>query len=152
MQPAVSVSVDGAHLLQVYDDGRLEWSEDQINGAPPLHHARIDPARMARVISEIRTSELVGGSWTGEVHTGPDARKTSVVVRGGDGVIVDVASWHELFEADPRLVVTSTGVQPLGERTREAVLAQEPADYRRFRRRWDFVLGRLRSLIPGRGQ
>jgi hypothetical protein len=148
MSPAIEVRRAGAPLLQMWIDGRIAWSDDIVRGGLPLHTATIEPAAVIGAIETIRNSVLLGGSWTGEVRTGPDAEVTTAQVRDGETLIVDVASWHEGFEADPRLVVTATGVEPLDGRSREAVLAQQPADYRLFRQRWDEVLNRLRRLIP----
>jgi hypothetical protein len=150
MSPVIEVRRAGAPLLQVWLDGRIAWSDDMVRGGLPLHTATIDPAAVIDAIEAIRSSALLGRSWTGEVRTGPDADVTTVRVRDGEKLIVDVGSWHEAFEVDPRLVVTATGVEPLNGRSREAVLARQPADYRLFRQRWDEVLGRLRRLIPTR--
>jgi hypothetical protein len=148
MSPVIEVMRDGAPLLQVWLDGRIAWSDDIVRGGLPLRTASIEPAAVIGAIEAIRNSVLLGGRWIGEVRTGPDADLTTVQVRDGETLIVDVGSWHEGFEADPRLVVTATGVEPLTGRSREAVLAQQPANYRLFRRRWDEVLSRLRGLIP----
>jgi hypothetical protein len=145
-QPAINIKVDGATVLKVDHDGNIEWSEDQVNGGPPMHHAHVDADEVKRVITEVR--DLVGGEWTGESQAGPDSRSTTVMVHDGSKQIVNVASWHELFESDQRLVATSTGVQPLGVRTRDAVLKEDKDDYKEFRRRWEIVTSKLRSLIP----
>jgi hypothetical protein len=145
-QPAINIKVDGATVLRVDHDGDIEWSEDQVNGGPPMHHARVDADEVKRVVSEVR--DAVGGEWIGETFTGPDSRSTSIVVHDGSKEIVNAESWHELFESDPRVVATSTGVQPLGDRSRDAVLKDDKDDYREFRRRWEIVTRKLRGLIP----
>jgi hypothetical protein len=149
--PVIEVSSAGAPLLQVWSDGGIAWSGDTLRGGSSLQTATIDPAAVIDAIKAIRSSALLGGRWTDEVRSGPDAAVTTVRVRDGDNLIVDVGSWHERFEADPRLVVTAAGVEPLNGRPREAVLAQQPADYRLFRQRWDEVLSRLRRLVPRKG-
>ena len=148
MSPVIEIKRAGAPVLQVWLDGRIAWSADMVRGGLPLHTATIDPAAVTDTIEAIRNSALLGRIWTGEIRTGPDAETTTVRVRDGEALIVDVGSWHEGFELDPRLVVTATGVEPLNGRSREAVLAQQPADYRLFRQRWDDVLSRLRGLVP----
>jgi hypothetical protein len=148
--PAIEIALSGEPLLQVWSDGRIAWSGDAISGGSPLQTARIDPAAVTGAIAAIRNSALSGGRWIGDVRTGPGSPVTTVRVTDEDVLIVDVASWHERFEADPRLVVTAGGVEPLGTRRREAVLAQQPGDYQLFRRQWEDVLGRLRRLIPPR--
>ena len=144
----IEIRSSRAPLLQVWSDGRIAWSGDTVSGGSPLQTATIEAAAVADAIEAIRSSALRGGCWIGEVRTGPDADVTSVRVWDGDTLIVDVASWHERFEADPRLVVTATGVEPLGGRSREAVLAQQPPEYRLYRQRWTEVVDRLRRLVP----
>lgn len=146
--PAIEVNSSAGPLLQVWPDGRIAWSGDMAQGGSALKTATVPPDTVLKTIDAIRSSSLLGGPWIGDVRTGPDADVTTVKVRDHGALIVDVGSWHERFEADPRLVVTAAGVEPLGDRSREAVLARQPADYRLFRRRWDEVLGRLRRLVP----
>ena len=146
--PVIEVEAAGAPLLRVWSNGRIDWSGDTVRAGSPLQTATIDPAKVAGAIAAIRGSPLRGGRWIDEIRTGPDAKVTTVRVRDGETPIVYVGSWHELFEADPRLVVTAGGVEPLDGRSRKSVLAQQPVEYRLFRRRWDEVLGRLRSLVP----
>lgn len=148
--PVIEVTTPNAVLLQVWSDGRIEWSGDTVRGGSSMRRATVDPTAVSRAIEAIRDTVLHGGRWTGEVRTGPDAEVTTVQVRQGDTLIVDVGSWHERFELDPRLVVTASGVEPLDDRSRDEVLAQQPDDYRLFRRRWDEVLGHLRRLVPRR--
>ncbi len=147
-QPAIDISVGDAPVLRVWKGGLIEWSEDQMNGGPPLHTAKIDPALVARTIADIEAETSGSSGWLDETWTGPDARHTSLVIRSGDREIVNLASWHELFEANPRLIVTATGVQPLGARSRNSVFEGQPAEYRRFRSRWNKMRERLRQLIP----
>jgi len=149
-QPTIEiVSADGP-LLQVWPDGRIAWSDDTIGGGPTMRTSAISPAAVTSAIEAIRNSPLLGGQWINEVRTGPGSSMTRVRVRDGSGLIVDAGSWHPRFEADPRLVVTAAGVEPLNSRSREEVLLQQPADYRLFRQRWEEVLGRLRGLIPAK--
>ena len=128
--------------------GRIEWPRP--DGVRRL--ARIEAETVERVIRELRAGELSGGKWVGERYTGPDAEATRILVRDGDETIVDVASWHEGFESDPRLAATATGIVPLDGKTREEVLATQPAAYQEFRRRWQRVMALLRSLIPQESQ
>jgi hypothetical protein len=151
MPPAIEVSLADAPLLQVWADGRIAWSVDTVRGGLPLRTAMIEPAAVIGAIGAIRNGALPGGHWTDEVRTGPGAEMTTVRVRDGNTLIVDVASWHERFETDPRLVVTAAGVEPLNGRSREAVLAQQPAEYRLFRQRWDNLRSHLCRLIPTPG-
>jgi hypothetical protein len=148
--PVIEVKTPDGPLVQVWADGRIAWSTDAVRGGPPLRTATVDPAAVASTIAAIRDRALFGGRWVGDVRTGPDAAVTTVRVWDGNALIVDAGSWHERFEADPRLVVTATGVEPLDGRSRADVRAKQPADYQLFRQRWDEVLGRIRRLIPAR--
>jgi hypothetical protein len=145
---AVNIVRGNTTVLEVMRSGRIEWTRS--DGVRRL--ARIDAARVEQVVQELRTGELSGGKWVGERYTGPDAEATRIVVRDGDETIIDVASWHENFESDPRLAATVTGIIPLAGKSREEVLAAQPAGYQEFRRRWQRVIALLRSLIPQDGR
>ena len=146
--PVIDVSTSGVPRLQVWSDGHIAWSDDLHRGASSLQTATVEPVVVTRTIAAIRSNLLPGGCWIGETYTGPDAEVTTVRIREGDTLIVDVASWHERFESNPQLVVTATGVEPLNGRSREEVLAQQPGDYQTFRRRWERMFEYLRQLIP----
>jgi hypothetical protein len=145
--PAISINRGDTCLLRAFRDGRIEWLEPDAT-ASSMHHSHIDPAAVTALIEELRTNQLLGGSWTGDIYHGPGSNPTIVSIRDGEQVIVDARSWHEQFESDPRLAVTATGVAPLNGESREQVLERQPSRYRDFRKRWDYVLGRVRSLVP----
>ncbi|MEO8597316.1 MAG: hypothetical protein ABI759_28615 [Candidatus Solibacter sp.] len=140
----ISICRGHALIIQIMRSGRIEWM--QRDGGRRL--GSVDPERVATFIEQLRSRELPGGKWVGQRYTGPDAEATGILVRDGDENIVDVASWHDNFEEDSRLVATATGIVPLDGRTRDEVLAGQPQAYREFRQRWDRVMGLIRELVP----
>jgi hypothetical protein len=151
--PAVLVTVTGGRepdqgVLAAWPDGTVVWSDDPVHGGPPYRVARIDPRTVADTIDEWGRE----GRWIGERRFGPDARWTHITAQAGSNRVIDVGSWHEVYESDPALVVTGTGIEPLNERSRAEVLAQQPPEYSDFRRRWELVRGRALSLIPASGE
>jgi hypothetical protein len=151
--PAVLVTVTGGRdsdqgILAAWADGVIVWSDNLVRGGAPYHVARIEPRAVAHVIDELARQ----GRWVGERRFGPDSRWTHIVVAAGSNVVIDVGSWHELYESNPALVATSTGIEPLAGRAHAEVLARQPADYRAFRHRWEQVRARLLALIPASGE
>ena len=70
---------------------------------------------------------------------GPDASFVRIDLEV-EGRKLSLASWHPLFEKNPKLVVTSTSVMALEGRDREEVLKKEPAWFLEFRRVFDAVV------------
>ncbi|WP_224360846.1 hypothetical protein [Hyalangium versicolor] len=151
--PAVLITVTGGReedrgILVAWPEGLIIWSDDRVRGGPPYRSARIDPVRIRDAVSEM----VREGPWTGVHRHAPDSRWTHVVARSGSDIVVDVGSWHELLEANPRIVATATGAEPLDERTRAEVHARQPPEYQSFLRRWEHVTKAALSLIPPSGQ
>jgi len=70
---------------------------------------------------------------------GPDSSYVSIVItRGNDKITIN--SWHPLFEKNPKLVVTSQGVESLDGRTREVVLKTDKKWYQDARRCFDKII------------
>lgn len=146
--PAISVLTTGGRradcgILAAWPDGTVVWSDDLLHGGPPYRMARIGPADVAAVVARLRQA----GPRVGEWHVAPDARWTRITVRDGADRIVDAGSSHELIEADPSLVATAVGSEPLSGRRAADVLARQPADYRAFRTWWETAKSAALDLI-----
>lgn len=75
-----------------------------------------------------------------------DGGEAVIFARDGDR-IVSMRSSHEVFEADPRLVVTDRGVRSLTNTTRDEVLAGASKEYRAFRACWASSRDIIQQLI-----
>lgn len=71
---------------------------------------------------------------------GPDSGFVAIAITDGKNEIV-VRSWHPLFEHNPKVVVTSNGVEALEGRDREDILKADKAWYREARRVFDKIVG-----------
>lgn len=78
---------------------------------------------------------------------GPDSGYISIKLINGKDEI-HLASWHPLYEANPKLVVTSHGVTALDGRKREDVLKADKAWYQDMRRIFDEILSYAKSRGP----
>jgi hypothetical protein len=151
--PAIEIVSTGsrhvdAAILRVWRDGRVVWSADPISGGPPYRVGAGDPAKIAGALAVLSAE----GRWTKDYRTGPCARWTRILVRGDDGPIIDVGSWHEVVEQDPRLFAGAGSMQSLEGRPRAEVLAEQPAEYLAFRARWDRVKRALLAVTPPSGE
>lgn len=69
---------------------------------------------------------------------GPDSEYEEISFVCGKEKII-ASSWHRLYENNPKLVVTSHGVQPLNGKTREEILATDEKWYLNFRNAFDNI-------------
>src|SRR5262249_5273764 len=82
---------------------------------------------------------------------GPDSSYEVVLVRLSDREL-RLLSWHDLYADNPKVVVTSRGVEALEGRDRDAVIASEPEEYKRFLLVWSEIRSAVRSWQPASGK
>jgi hypothetical protein len=138
-------------ILAVWRDGFLVWSADPIRGGPPYRVGQQPPEVIEEAWEQVLKLAEIGTLPARQFFFGPGARWLGIVIFERRQPIVQLGSWHELFEASPDLVVTQTGIEPLSGRDREAVLAAQSPDYLAFRRRWQRMKERLLALVSVHG-
>jgi hypothetical protein len=82
---------------------------------------------------------------------GPDSSYLTILAKH-DGEVLEMTSWHELFEQEGRLVTTATGSRAPGDETKWEVLAKEPADYLVYRLVWSELRREVQTLVPHEGE
>jgi hypothetical protein len=158
-RPVISVYTDSSSpqssepgvILAVWQEGRVLWSKNSHNGGPPYYEGQIPAGKVRQVLEELaRRGYLDNPILNNPSHVVLDGGYTGIFVRYGQRRL-GMESSHELYEQDPRLVATDTGIESLEGRSRENVLAQTPRSYRKFRAAWQDVRNILQRAIPLRG-
>ena len=137
-----------AIILAAWPDGHIVWSGDRVQGGAPYRSGHIDPQKVAALLARFEKDGLFADEKLNQAHFGPDAQFITLFIKSGKKR-VQMQSWHELFEASDRLVVTNTGAGTLDGRRRLDVLRKEPAGYLFFRFVWSETRAKLTDLIPG---
>lgn len=141
-------SLDGPAVMFVaWPDGRLIWSEDQVNGGAPYRTGNVEPKKIATLQTHFKDDGLFADEKLKEAHYGPDSPFTVVLIKSGKQQ-VKMQSWHELFEDGGKMVDDGLGVRSLQGRQRLEVLRDAKTDYLFFRFVWSETRGKLASLIP----
>lgn len=138
-------------IIAIWKDGRAVWSQDPLGGGPPYQTANVDPEQLATALKELESAGVFRDPTLNDNHFGPDADYTVIAVADAHRAL-RMRSWHELFETDAKLVVTSHGVSALDGRDRQEVLRSEPESYRRYRRTWKDVRAKFAAIIPKEGR
>jgi hypothetical protein len=99
-------------VFAAWPDGRVIWSEDQTQGGPPYRTATIHPARLEKALATINRDGFFGDQALTQPKFGPDAQTTVIYARTKRGEL-KMQSWHELYEADGKVVATDAGLTPL---------------------------------------
>jgi hypothetical protein len=148
----LGVGSDGtpALIFAAWPDGYVVWSKDRVQGGAPYQSGNGDPQKIAALLARFGTDGLFADDKLNQAHFGPDSAFISVLIKSGKKQ-VKMRSWHELFEASDKLVVTSHGVESPDNPRRLEVLRKEPADYLFFRFVWSETRSRLTDLIPSKG-
>ena len=141
---------DGAKIVAaLWADGTVLWSDDRLRGGPLYRLGLAEAGRAEAMLLYLR-NEVFGDEGLGRGYVGPDS--DYLVIRAVDGEReLTLRSWHESFEQKEDLVATAGGIKVRGDKSREAILAEEPADYRRFRDAWAEIRMRMGEMIPASG-
>src|SRR5262249_23309746 len=84
-------------VLAVWDDGKVVWSEDHLEGGSPYRAAAINPGRLKSLLSRLENDGHFSDDNLSRSHFGPDSRFTTILVRSGKKEL-KMRSWHELGE------------------------------------------------------
>lgn len=134
-------------IFAAWDDGYVVWSRDHRKGSTRYHAGRIAPVVFEEVLSNFAREGLLDHSSISQPKFGPDSKTTVIYIKSKD-VVLEMESWHELYEAEGKVVATAAGLVPLGDRRRFDILAKEPADYLFYRWVWNELRLVATSLTP----
>lgn len=133
----------------IWRDGRIVWSTT--NSGAPYRQSRISLIQIDSLLGALKRRGVFTNAALNKVHFGPDSPFTTILINDGHRRL-KMQSWHEVFEARSNSVATAYGIEPLGKRSRESVLKQQPSEYRAYRAVWTEIRQLVRSLIPESGQ
>ncbi len=142
----------GPHLLAaVWPDGRIVWSHDKTHGGKPLWHAKVDPAQVKSLLEDLEKDKIFSDRHMQKNYLVGDIQRYTIRLHHKNQNVT-FHSCHELFERNPSIVVTAKSVESLEGRTREQVLAEQPADFRRFKSTWNKIRTAVRNWTPEKGK
>ena len=135
-------------ILAAWTDGRVIWSNDRLNGGPPFRQGRIDPKRVTAELARFADGFFAKKEiWA----TGPGSDSIRLIAKTGKSRF-QAAAWHELFEADGKLMMKSGSIATLDGEPRLQALRKEPSEWLFFRAVWNDARLRLASLVPESGE
>lgn len=137
-------------ILAVWADGLTIWSEDSIKGGPPYMQGTNSIGKVGEVLGLIEQRGYFDEAHLREPHFAPDTYFTGMALTN-DGKSLLMRSCHELVETNGSAVATSTGIVPLGSRSRMEVLSTDNDTYRAYRKTWSYIRDTLADLIPPKG-
>jgi hypothetical protein len=116
-----------------------------------MRRARIDAKKIDELVQRLHRDGVFGDGKAYYGNLGPDSTFDVIDMQLPDRRL-QLRSWHEVFEENPKVVVTSRGVESLEGRDRDTILAAEPPEYRRFRRIWFEIRSTVQSWVPLEGE
>lgn len=131
--------------IKAWGDGRIVWLS---KGASFEGH--FDPVSFDALIKRLDHEGAFSDENARHNYTGPDSGYEVIEVQLADRSL-RLESWHEAAERSSEVVGTHHGLELLEGRNREAVLAAQPSEYRRFRRIWSDIRSTVESWIPANG-
>lgn len=117
----------------------------------PTQRATTPTSRIETVFREVESAVNEASITSGWSLLVPDAESLDIVVEI-DGRTIRLSSCHMYFESDPQLVVTSRGVESLGSRSRNDVLANQPPSFQRGRKAFERSVAAVKAFVHAKGQ
>jgi hypothetical protein len=159
--PAIAVTINGGGMradwpsypriiMAVWPDGKIIWSENPTKGGPPFRVSRVEPAKTQALLEKFDKQSVFQKEKFRHSWFGPDSTYHSIWLNTG-AKHIRVETWHELFEANPNLVVINGGVSSLEGRKREEVIASDTQEFQAFRKLWTDLRTSTTNLIPKEG-
>lgn len=138
-------SADAEVLLAVWESGAIVFSDEA--HTTTMRRAEVDKKKIVECVNTIRTAGFFHFPPSNSRHFGPDS--DYVVVAGRDGANLQIlASWHELWSANERVVVTDAGIVFLEGRSKEDYRLDPESPYGQFRSLWDTAKSNMLALVP----
>jgi hypothetical protein len=130
----------------VWADGRIIW-----RAGDSLLRGKIDTRKIDGLIQRLHREGVFGDGkgYYGEFP--PDSSFMVIKVRLADRQL-ELCSRNDGLEQTTRTVFTSQGMESLDGRDRDAVLAAQPPEWKRFRSVWSDIRSTVRSWIPPKGE
>lgn len=138
-------------VFAAWPDGIAIWSEDQTQGGPPYRTATLHPARLQKALTSINRNGFFNDPALRQPKFGPDAQTTVLYARTKRDEL-KMQSWHELYEADGKVVATEAGLTPLAGRSRPDILRGATPEYLYYRVVWSDIRRLASALIPVESQ
>jgi hypothetical protein len=138
---------DPAIIFVAWPDGSIVWSLDRINGGPPYRTGKVDTTKVSALLKRFKSDGLLANKNLNRAYFGADSQFTTVYIKSGENQ-VKMQSWHELFEADGKLVADDAGIRSVEGQDRLGILKKASAEYLFFRFVWSETRGKINELIP----
>ena len=137
-------------IMSVWDDGSIVWSNDRINGGSPYFKSQLDPKDVSATLKRLVGIGAFDVPRLSQANFGPESQFTTILVRT-DGKELKMDSWHELYEANGKVVASDHGLTSLDGKKLLQSLAEQPADYLHYRMSWLELRLAATNLIPSSG-
>lgn len=143
-------SSDISLMVAIWKDGQIIWSDDQMTGGPPYKSGKISNLAIQAFLDDLQNKGIFSNYRLNSPDYGPDSEFTTIAIADGNRLL-NMSSWHELFEADSNLVATSHGITTITKGTREEILSNDTKEYQKYRQIWKEIRFAIKALIPKEG-
>jgi hypothetical protein len=133
-------------VVLVWDDGRVLWSANRLNGGPPYRMGMVPRSNVIAVQRSVTSDADATDAVLRQESLGPDHPFATLFLVLGGGRYAQMSSWHDRGP-DPTMLATSRGLVAREGRDPSAVLAADTREYQTFRRVWSKIEARLWWLV-----
>lgn len=137
-------------ILSVWGDGTIVWSQDGLRGGAPYFESKIAAAEISSMLKRFDDLGAFDVPRLGQANFGPDSKFTTILVRT-EGKELQMDSWHELYEANGKVIAADQGLTGLEGKKLLQALSEQPAEYLHYRLTWLQLRFEAAKLIPSSG-
>jgi hypothetical protein len=136
-------------ILIAWANGRIVWSQDMDRGGPPYFEGVVPKEKIKKFLQTVDCKGYFESVGSHSSYFGPDASFHTMAISTGDKTL-QISSWHRAYGKGDS-IATSHGIESLGRRNREEVLAQQPEKFRLFLKTWQEIEDLMVRLVPEKG-
>ncbi len=142
--PKKNKGLEGVYLA-LWEDGTIIWSVDPKYDQAPFNVGKIPHFSKENITKRLKE---FGFFDLKRRHHFMFNSGTIKLAYTEDDTIIYLESYHELFEANPNLVVTHHGIQSLEGQLCSQVIGDSTEEYKQFRETWDNTKHLFLQMIP----
>lgn len=136
--------VNSDTIFSLFSDGTIIYSKNELKFGPPYCIIKVTGTQVKAFFDTLEEHQIFEGErW--QSYFGPSSDFVQIYINY-QGQKFIYSSWHELFEDNPKIVVTDRGVESLNDRDKADVIKSCSEDYKIFLKKWNIIRDSIRNL------
>jgi len=138
-------------IMATWENGETIWSTNLFTGGKPYFYGKISETNnINNILVSFEDKGYFDTKLLKQDRMGADSQYIELFISFGTNII-HTRSWHEIYELNPGIIASSSGLLLLNGRNRETVLRNDKIEYQQYRAAWTDIRSQLNNIIPNNG-